>query len=358
MAWDAEQRRNAAIIAQVGAEVGASARDIQTALMAAIVESGLRNLDYGDRDSIGLFQQRNSWGSREQRLDPYSAARMFFTGGSKADGYSEPGLLDKANRNQMSLGEAAQSVQVSAYPDRYAEHQAEAAELLRNVGGEGVPGTLGRVPGIEITPGGINSALADTLGSAQPDTPTVNAAGEWTNPAALGEAVNPALAEATNPALGEQQFGQPEPMVTDPLAALKLPSLQDYGVTDANAASGWRKQVVQLARKFLGTPYVWGGTTPSGFDCSGLIQYVFDKAGINLPRISADQARAGKRVGLDQLQVGDLVGWDNSSRNNGADHIALYIGGGKIIEAPRPGASVQISNIYDQDQAWGVRIRD
>ncbi len=106
----------------------------------------------------------------------------------------------------------------------------------------------------------------------------------------------------------------------------------------------------------LGTPYVWGGTSYSGVDCSGLISLLYNKKGFSLPRLSADQARAGKRVDLGALRPGDFVAWDNSSRNVGADHIAIYVGDGMIIEAPRPGGVVQLSSIYDTGNAWGVAI--
>ncbi len=78
-------------------------------------------------------------------------------------------------------------------------------------------------------------------------------------------------------------------------------------------------------------------------DCSGLVKVVYDKFGIELPRLSADQARAGTAVpSMDQARPGDLIAWDNSSRNVGADHIAIYIGNGQMIEAPRPGGHVQV----------------
>lgn len=97
---------------------------------------------------------------------------------------------------------------------------------------------------------------------------------------------------------------------------------------DVTAVGGDRGKVVRLAQQFQGTPYVWGGTDPdTGFDCSGFVQYVYKHAlGIDLPRISWQQADAGQRIGLGHLKSGDLVAWDNSSRNNGADHIAIYLG--------------------------------
>ncbi|SEB89425.1 NlpC/P60 family protein [Nocardioides exalbidus] len=103
-------------------------------------------------------------------------------------------------------------------------------------------------------------------------------------------------------------------------------------------------QVVAKAKEMIGLPYVWGGTDPEkGVDCSGLVQSVYRSFGIELPRLSADQARSGTPVAsMADAKPGDLIAWDNSSRNVGADHIAIYIGNGQMIEAPRPGGHVQV----------------
>ena len=105
--------------------------------------------------------------------------------------------------------------------------------------------------------------------------------------------------------------------------------------------------VVAQAKKYLGLPYVWGGTDPTkGMDCSGLVQVVYKQFGIDLPRLSADQAKSGTAVAsLDQARPGDLIAWDNSSRNNGADHIAIYAGNGKMIEAPRTGLDIRLVDV-------------
>lgn len=114
---------------------------------------------------------------------------------------------------------------------------------------------------------------------------------------------------------------------------------------DANGVTG--QDVVKEAKEYLGLPYVWGGTSKEkGVDCSGLVQQVYKALGYDLPRVSADQARQGTAVAsLAEAQPGDLLAWDNSSRNNGADHIAIYIGGGKMIEAPRTGLDVRIVDV-------------
>lgn len=119
-----------------------------------------------------------------------------------------------------------------------------------------------------------------------------------------------------------------------------------------------RSQVVKFGKQFVGTPYVWGGTRPGGFDCSGLLQYVTKKFGLNLPRVSYQQANAGKRISIGKARAGDLVAWDNSSRNNGADHIAMYLGNGYILEAPRAGLNVRVRKLSASEMrsGWGVAL--
>lgn len=117
-------------------------------------------------------------------------------------------------------------------------------------------------------------------------------------------------------------------------------------VTDpATGVSG--DDVVAEAKEYLGLPYVWGGNSKqTGVDCSGLVQQVYRSLGYELPRVSADQARSGTKVdSLAEARPGDLIAWDNSSRNNGADHIAIYLGNGKMIEAPRTGLDVRIIDV-------------
>jgi len=153
------------------------------------------------------------------------------------------------------------------------------------------------------------------------------------------------------------QAGEGAIAVENPFAHLKVkvPTEVDYTKAVASSAAAGTDIVAQ-AKKMLGTPYKWGGSGLLGVDCSGFVQYVYRQMGKDLPRMSNQQANAGQRISLDKLQTGDLVAWDNSSRNAGADHIAIYIGNGQIIEAARPGTNVRISNLYDQGRAWGVRL--
>lgn len=107
---------------------------------------------------------------------------------------------------------------------------------------------------------------------------------------------------------------------------------------------GLGKQIVAYAARFIGVPYVYGGTTPAGFDCSGLVQYVDDKFGIKLPRTSQEQALSGVNVPRNQLQPGDLIFY-NEPGEGANSHVAIYAGDGQEIEAPRPGESVKVAPV-------------
>lgn len=125
---DDQQERVVRTIIAVGQDLGVSPRGWVIALVAGLQESGLRPLPYGDRDSLGVFQQRTAWGSVAQRMSPRSAAHMFFAGGSAG----QRGLLNVPGWERLSVTAAAQAVQVSAYPDAYAKWEPLAARLVRS----------------------------------------------------------------------------------------------------------------------------------------------------------------------------------------------------------------------------------
>jgi cell wall-associated NlpC family hydrolase len=111
----------------------------------------------------------------------------------------------------------------------------------------------------------------------------------------------------------------------------RAPDLGGAAPPSARAAAA-----VAAARSAVGRPYVWGANGPTGFDCSGLMQWSYAQAGVGLPRTSQAQANAGRQVPLSQAQPGDLVAYRGD-----ASHIGMYMGNGQVVHAPYPGAPVR-----------------
>jgi cell wall-associated NlpC family hydrolase len=114
------------------------------------------------------------------------------------------------------------------------------------------------------------------------------------------------------------------------------------GGTVVDPGGSGHSAVVAIAQRYIGVPYVWGGSTPNGFDCSGLAMYCYAQIGIGIPRGATDQQHASRSVSLSALQPGDLVFFGSASYSH---HVGIYVGGGSMIHAPHTGAVVGYGSI-------------
>lgn len=296
-----EQLPNAKTIVATGIQLGIPARGQVIALATALQESGLRNLDYGDRDSVGLFQQRPSqgWGTRAQIMDPVYASKKFYTALTSVKGWQA-----------MAVTVAAQKVQKSGTPAAYAKHEPLATALQQ--------------------------AIAPTLG-ASVDTAT-------------GPVINPYGLSCGAPSDGSQ-YGT--------IKAGKLPDGYQIPATAKPAA----RVAIQWALQQLGTPYQWGGncTDPHGSnptgrcDCSSLMQRAYGVAGIQITRTTYTQIHDGRDVPANatSLQPGDLIFTEGTAAR--PEHVSMAIGDGLLVQAPRPGRTVEVSKVSTNGTILVVR---
>ncbi len=117
-----------------------------------------------------------------------------------------------------------------------------------------------------------------------------------------------------------------------------------------SSGSSMGSQVVSYAKNFIGVPYVWGGSSPSGFDCSGFVQYVYRHFGVSLPRTTYSQVAAGRSVSRSELQPGDLVFFRS------AGHVGIYVGGETYIHAPQTGRTISIDSMAHRSLYAARRI--
>ncbi|WP_449343970.1 C40 family peptidase [Streptomyces nigrescens] len=284
-----EQIPNAETILATGVAMKVPARGQVVALATALQESGLRNLDYGDRDSLGLFQQRprKGWGTAAQVRDPVHASTEFYDRLRKVSGWQS-----------MTITQAAQAVQASGFPDAYAKWEPLATALQK--------------------------AIAKNL-------PAKNGSGKG--------------AKSQAPAGGCGTGGDGRRFGSIPAGSVpkgyKIPAAAPKSVRTA----------IRWGLGQLGTPYQWGGycTAPHGqdpmgrCDCSSLMQASFQAGGVSLSRTTYTQVREGKAVSVGALKPGDLLFTRGSAAR--PEHVGMFIGQGLILQAPKSDDVVKVSTL-------------
>jgi cell wall-associated NlpC family hydrolase len=121
--------------------------------------------------------------------------------------------------------------------------------------------------------------------------------------------------------------------------------------------SATRQRILSAAMSRVGKPYVWGGSGPDVFDCSGLVQWSFRQAGVLMPRVAAEQFLTGDHIPLAAAQPGDLLFWTyDPSDPTYVDHVAIYLGNGLMVVAPHTGVDVQVAQVPTDDFAGAVEV--
>jgi peptidoglycan DL-endopeptidase CwlO len=227
------------------------------------------------------------------------------------------------------------------------------AAALVTASAAAVAGSTGTFP--SLSDADVASTGTNLLSVSSPDAAAVPAPREATvtpvslaaAPAATAPAVK-TVSPAQKAAAAQQKADQQAATAKKQQAAA---TKKDSAAAPASLGS-LGQRIVAKAAEFKGTPYEWGGTTPSGFDCSGLTKYVFGKMGISLPRTAQQQYDAAQHISQSQAQPGDLVFMGGS---NSIYHVAIYAGGGKMWTAPETGQTVKLGNLFG-DYSFG-RIR-
>ncbi|MFG2919075.1 C40 family peptidase [Kitasatospora sp. NPDC048298] len=299
-----EQIPNAKTIQATGIALHIPVRGQVVALATAMQESELRNIRYGDRDSLGLFQQRPSqgWGTPDQIMNPVYASTKFYEALKQVSGWES-----------MTVTQAAQAVQRSGFPDAYAKWQPLAEALQKAI-----------APLLAPSPEGSPTPAPAPTGS-----PT---AGSTASPTPSGGTCGTTGGDGTD-------FGTVPPG--------SLPA----GYTIPADAPQQVQTAIRWALGQLGTPYQWGGTCSNSHgadpmgrcDCSSLMQVAYRSAAVSLERTTYEQVKQGTAVSADALKPGDLL----FTRGTPAvpEHVGMFIGSGLVVHAPKTGDVVKISTL-------------
>jgi cell wall-associated NlpC family hydrolase len=265
--FTAEQRGIAATALREARTRGISDRGVVVALAAGFQESGVRNLTYGDLDSVGWLQQRAGWGSLAQRMNPSYAAGKFFDALSHVNGWES-----------MSVTAAAQAVQRSSFPNAYARWEPKAGALLASV-----QGSSPSAP--QPAPGG----------------PTV---GPQAPPVGCPQSSQQGLAQAilSAPGTGQGVAGRRTVRDVDTGRVWQIP-----------IPPGKAGIAVNAALDQVGKRYVWATRGPNTFDCSGLVSFAWAKAGVSVyPQTDVMWGQEPRATGMPR--AGDLWGWPGMCR--------------------------------------------
>ena len=192
-------------------------------------------------------------------------------------------------------------------------------------------------PAADATPEAPASSPApDASAAPAEEAPAPTPAEEAPAPAPAEEAPAPAPAEE-----------EPAPAYEEPV--YEEPVYEEPDDEEPSYSYGGASTAIATAMTYLGVPYVWGGESYGGVDCSGLTMLAWESAGVDLPHLSRAQYGYGTHVSLGDMEAGDLIFWSSDGTQSGIYHVAMYLGDGEMIEAPTFGVPVRVTGVY----SWG-----
>ncbi len=315
------------VIQNIKKAAAAAGADPVAMLADSLVENGARNaLTPGDvasgHASYGPFQLRSQVGALGTHSPQWALSPAAYA--NRAQEFARLGVHG---------GKGAAAVQRPADPTGYAAK---------------VQGELGQARQL------LGTAAPAKAPSLQPQsTAPITLGSQPSNVDHVGNSLIQSILDSNAKLAGISSITLPTatpiaPRVT-PAPVHVAPNAVGTGTVDKTGAS-----IVEVARRYLGTPYLWGGSNPkTGFDCSGLLQWAAAKSGIQIPRTSQQQFKAGKTVAPNQLRAGDAVFFE--AGKTGPGHVGIYVGGGKFVESPHTGAVVRISSLAGRTDFVGAR---
>ncbi|WP_084965919.1 C40 family peptidase [Thermoactinospora rubra] len=354
----AEQLKNARTIVSTAHDLGLPRRAAVIGVATALQESSLKNGVVGDNGkAFGIFQQHPEygWGSRAQVTDPEYAARKFFSR-----------LVKVEDWGSKPLTVVAQSVQRSAFPSAYAKHEGRAERIVEALGGGArtpAASSVSRDP-VNLSAKDARTVRASLEAAIALGIPRSAVVADVTSGLQSGHLPSARRASGDSAALAEQIVNSAADRLCTELSK-KIGEVLDPKTLEAISKSGRGAVALQAALKMIGVPYSWGGggaggpslgigrgARTRGFDCSGLAEYAWAKAGVKIGGHTSTQWNAGIRVPRSQLKPGDLIFFATNPRNPATIyHVAINIDGKRYVHAPYTGSTVQVGRWTSAQEA-------
>ncbi|WP_034476531.1 C40 family peptidase [Schaalia georgiae] len=325
-----EGKKQIASIAQTAYRDGNASLD---ALAPYLDSDGLRTVET-KKSSIDSFS--NSAETKMQNVAALEQVANVMRGAAEQALTAQQSATDEVQARTDAANAAASSAQAqqrtveaqrSAYVEELAKKQNTTVDLIQQ-----------REAALEAE----RQAAAEAAARAAAEAAAQAAAEEAARQAAAAQA-------APAPSVGGGDDDDSDSGYTPPS---RTPEIEDSSDDDGGGSSwgsGGAATAIAAAKSYLGVPYVWGGESYGGVDCSGLTMLAWARAGVSLPHLSRAQYGYGTHVSINSMEPGDLIFWSSNGAQSGIYHVAMYLGGGQMIEAPTFGVPVRITGVY----SWG-----